>query len=124
VASLLLDASQFRTRVAQEIARSKRSGVTFTVVTFTVVAEYGEHPALTCVRALPSLMEDVRGTDTVCRVEDDCIAALLIDAHVSGSAAAAERLVAGLREHADRWDTRIVEYPGNEDSLAELGLVA
>lgn len=124
VTILLLEPSYFRARVTQEVARAKRSGGVFALAVFTVVADYGEHPEVACVRALPSLLEDVRETDTVCRIGDDSIAILLIEADVPGSRAAASRLVAQLRRHASRWDVRIVEYPGDEDALADLGLVA
>ncbi len=120
--TFLLEPSYFQERVKQEIARSKRSGVTFAVAVFTIVPDYGEHPEVACVRALPPLLEQVRETDSVCRISDDSIAVLLVDADASGSRTAASRLVAGLRQHANRWNMRIVEHREAPEIFADLGL--
>ena len=124
MAALLLEPTHFRAHVAQEIARARRSGGRFSVALFTIVPDYGEHPELACVAALPSLLSDVRETDSVCRVADDCIAVLFIDTDGGGSDRAAQRLLAGLRLHAIRWDIEIVEYPQDAPLISELVVLA
>lgn len=122
MATFLLETSYFQERVKQEIARSKRSGVTFVVAVFTILSDYGEHPEVACVRALPRLLEQVRATDSVCRISDDSVAVLLVDADAAGSRTAASRLVTALRQHARRWDVRVVERREARELFADLGL--
>ena len=124
MATLLLEPAYFQARVRREIARAARGGGHFSVAVFTIISDYGEHPELACARAIPGLLNGVRDTDTVCRLRDDAIAVLLIDADGAGSAIAAERIVAGLRREADRWDVRIVEGAAADDLLADMSAAA
>jgi hypothetical protein len=98
--------------------------VTFAIAIFTSRPGDGEMPDVACVRALPALLADIRETDTVCRIGDDRIAVLLIDAEGEGSLAAAERLTGDLAGHASSWDTAVLQYPGRDDLLDEVGIAA
>jgi hypothetical protein len=106
---LLSEPWYFAVRLREESARSRRSGSLFSVVVFTSLPGYGEHPEVTCVRRLPAILANVRDTDTVCRIADDRIAVLLIDATAEGSARAADRLLARLADEASRWDAGMIQ---------------
>jgi hypothetical protein len=119
---LLMDVRYFSRRVAEEIARSRRSGTVFSVATFTSRPEPGDFASVACVERLPSILASVRATDTVCRTADDTIAVLLIDADGEGSRAAALRLLDRIGDDLGRWEFRILDYPAHEALIAEIGI--
>jgi hypothetical protein len=118
---VLIDVPYFSRRVAEEIARSRRSGTVFSVVTFTSRPDPGDFAAVTCVESLPLILANVRATDTVCRTSDDTVAVLLIDADDEGSRAAALRLLDRIGDDLGRWEFRILDYPAHEALIAEIG---
>jgi hypothetical protein len=124
VGKILSDLPYFSRRVRDEVARSRRAGTRFSIVVFTSQPGMGELPEEACVRALPALLETVRETDTVCRLNTDSIAVLLIDASGEGSRQAAVRLLGRLGADAGRWRVSVFEYPERESVLVDLGLDA
>jgi hypothetical protein len=121
---VLASAAYFTRRVSDEAARSRRSGTQFSVAVFSSRPEPGEAPEIACVRSLPAILANVRDTDTVCRIADDSIAVLLIDAAGEGARRAALRLLERMGPEAGRWDVSVLEYPDRESVLQDLGLVS
>lgn len=122
---VLAEASYFSRRVADEVARSRRSGAEFSIVVFTSKPDAGELPEIACVRSLPRILQSVRDTDAVCRIADDSIAVLLIDSGGEGSRTAALRLLSQMGEGSARnWSVNVLEYPERESLLLDLGIVA
>jgi len=70
------------------------------------------------------VLSNVRDTDTVCRINHDSIAVLLIDADGEGSRVAALRLMDRMGADISRWSVSILEYPERASTLAELALAA
>jgi hypothetical protein len=124
VAKILSEISYFSRRVADEVARSRRSGTRFSIAVFTSQPALGETPEAACIRCLPALLEIVRETDTVCRISADSIAVLLIDASGEGSRRAALRLLTQLGVNAGQWRVSVFEYPERESVVVDLGLTA
>ena len=125
VGQILSDAPYFSRRIAEEVARSRRSGVEFSIVVFTIKSDADELPAMACVQSMPRILEAVRETDIVCRIADDSIAVLLIDSGGEGSRAAALRLLTELGEDStSNWRVNVLEYPERESVLLDLGIVA
>jgi len=124
VGQILSDARYFTRRVGEEAARCERSGTRFSIAVFTSQPGDGELPEIACVLSLPALLASVRETDTVCRVDDDSIAVLLIDADGEGSRKAALRLLERIQAQAGHWQVRVFEYPERELILVDVGLVA
>lgn len=121
---LLKTSEYFQQRVLDEIARSKRSGTDFSIVVFKSQPLEDELPEVTCVRGLPAILTGVRDTDSVCRIGNDTIAVLLIDATGEGSRKAAVRLIDRMGEDAGRWAVKVLEFPDRESVLVDLGLAA
>jgi hypothetical protein len=121
---MLNDVTYFSRRLAEEMARSRRSGVGFSVVLLTSEPPDGELPEIACIRGLPNLLASVRQTDCVTRIGPGTIAVLLIDSTDEGSRKAALRLVKRLGETSACWGIRILEYPEQERVLLDLGRAA
>lgn len=121
---ILSDPTYFSRRLTEEMARSRRSGVRFSVVLLTSQPADGELPEIACDRALPELLESVRQTDCVSRIGPATIAVMLIDASDAASRRAALRLVKQLGDASACWGVRIIEYPEQERILLGLGLAA
>jgi hypothetical protein len=113
VAQVLSEVYYFSRRVADEIARARRSGTRFSIVLFTALPAPGELPEIACVTWLPTILRHTRETDTVCRVTRDTIAVLLIDAAAEGAQQAAARLSEQLGDDANRWQVSVLRYPEN-----------
>lgn len=121
---LLKTSEYFQQRVLDEIARSKRSGTDFSIVVFKSQPLDDELPEVACVRGLPAILTGVRDTDSVCRIGNDTIAVLLIDATGEGSRKAAVRLIERMGNEAGRWAVKVLEFPDRESVLVDLGLAA
>ncbi len=121
---LLKTSDYFSQRVLDEIARAKRSGTEFSIVIFKSQPGEDELPEVACVRGLPSILTGVRDTDSVCRIGNDTIAVLLIDANGQGSRTAAVRLIERMGDAAGRWSVKVLEFPDRESVLVDLGLTA
>lgn len=117
----LLDVAYFSKRVSEEIARARRSGTRFSVAVF-VSRPDGDPPEIACVRSLPTLLSNVRETDTVCRTGRDSIAVLLIDAAGENSQKAAVRLLDRLAGELGHWQVSVLDYPQRQSILDDLGL--
>lgn len=124
VNQLLCDISYFSRRVAEEVARARRSGTKFSIALFTSQPALEELPEIACVRGLPAILSGVRDTDTVCRFDNDSIAVLLIDADGEGSRKAALRLLERMGDNVGLWRISVLDYPERESLLVNMGLVA
>jgi hypothetical protein len=124
VSQVLSDIAYFSRRVADEVARVKRSNSAFSIALFTSQPEPAELPEIACVRGLPAILDGVRETDAVCRIDNDSIAVLLIDTNGEGSRKAALRLLERMGDEIGRWRVSVLEYPERESILFDLGLVA
>lgn len=114
----------FSRRVQDEMARARRAGTHFSIAIFTAQPSVGELPEVACVQGLPAILTGVRETDSVCRVDRETIAVLLIDASGEGSRVASLRLMQRLGADAARWHVRVLEYPEHESVLIDMGLAA
>lgn len=121
---ILSDFYYFSRRAMEESARAKRTGTRFSIAVFTAQPEAGDLPEVACVRGLPAILSGVRETDTVCRIGRNTIAVLLIDSDDEGSRRAALRLLERMGDEMGRWQVRVLEYPGNESLLVDMGLAA
>ena len=124
VSQILSDIAYFSRRVSDEVARAKRSNSAFSIALFTSQTEPGELPEIACVRGLPAILQGVRETDAVCRIDNDSIAVLLIDANGDGSRRAALRLLERMGDAIGQWRVSVLEYPERESILFDLGRVA
>ncbi len=124
MAQLLSDSYYFSRRLADEVARAERSGTRFSVVILRSEPRGGQLSEIACVESLPTVLSNVRDTDTVCRINHDSIAVLLIDADGEGSRVAALRLMDRMGADISRWSVSILEYPERASTLAELALAA
>ena len=124
MAQVLSDSYYFSRRLADEVARAERSGTRFSVVILRSEPRGGQLSEIACVESLPTVLSNVRDTDTVCRINHDSIAVLLIDADGEGSRVAALRLMDRMGADISRWSVSILEYPERASTLAELALAA
>jgi GGDEF domain-containing protein len=124
VTQILSEFTYFARRLNEEIARVRRGHGEFSIVLFTSQPADGELPEIACVRGLPAILTGVRETDCVARVGRDTIAVLLIDSAQDASRSAALRLLERIGNASSRWAIRILEFPEQESTLVDLGLVA
>jgi hypothetical protein len=121
---VLMDLAYFERRLSEEVARARRRDNVFSVVVFTSEPEEGELPDVACARGSSKILTGVRETDSVCRISDDSLAVLLIDADGDGSRSAALRLLERLGADLGRWRVRVLDYPTFPHIFHELGLAA
>lgn len=119
-----MDLAYFERRLSEEIARARRRDNLFSVVVFTSEPEEGELPDVACARGSTAILTGVRETDSVCRISDDSLAVLLVDADGEGSRGAALRLLERLGSDLGRWRVRVLDYPTFPRIFDELGLAA
>jgi GGDEF domain-containing protein len=124
VTQILSDLYYFTRRVTDEAARSRRSGTNFSIALLKSQPIGDQLPEAACVEAIPTVLENVRDTDTVARMNADTIAVLFIDADGEGSRKAALRLLERLGDDLGCWSVSVLDYPQRSAQLAELGLVA
>jgi hypothetical protein len=124
MSQVLMDLAYFERRLSEEVARARRRENVFSVVVFTSEPEDGELPDVACARGSNTILTGVRETDSVCRISDDSLAVLLIDADGEGSRSAALRLLERLGEDLGRWRVRVLDYPTFPHIFHELVLAA
>lgn len=119
--SLIVDGDEFRSRIAEEVSRSKRYGHPFTVLIL-------RPPKTPDVRdVLDSSWFDslrrslVRGCDLVALFEPErAVAVLLPETGVAGAGALLERLRPAIADVSEEWQYAVLEYPGNSDEIEDF----
>ena len=124
MAQILSDLYYFSRRVTDETARARRSGTCFSIALLKSQPVGDQLPETACVEAIPTVLDNVRDTDTVARINADTIAVLFIDADGEGSRRAALRLLERLGDDLGCWSVSVLDYPQRAANLLELGLVA
>ena len=119
--SLIVDGEVFRSRIGEEVSRSKRYEHPFSVL----ILRPPKSPDVRDVLDSPwfdALVRSlVRGCDIVAVFEEElAVAVLLPETGVAGAGALLERLRPAIADVSQEWQYAVLEYPGNSDEIEEF----
>jgi hypothetical protein len=114
------DRMYIEARIREEIARSRRYGHPFAIVTFEAIPGTDGVPVHTRVDAVSAIIQQqVRPSDVVARAFDDVIVLLLVETDAAGASDAVFRLRSRLQGHG-RWTITTYTFPADADAIAAL----
>ncbi len=119
------DRPYMQSRIREEIARAKRHDRTFGLAVFEVLPSSDGIPIRKKMEiGIAILCQSVRSCDTVGKMFDDTLVALLVETDARGMRDAMLRVRSRIAQYGGAWQVTIYHYPEHAESIETLPLLS